>query len=145
MKKYRLLVWVGAILAAGSPALAGTPKPAQPVAEGIWLNPRGTVAVRTGDCAGRLCGWVAWASPVAKADARDSGVDPLLGTELLQNYHHKGSRAWSGSLYVPDIGHRFPSTITLLGPSELKVEGCLIGGFICRSQVWQRIESLPNA
>ena len=125
--------------------LAATPALARSEAEGFWLNPRGTVAVRTGDCGGRLCGWVAWASPGAQADARDSGVDRLLGTELLQDYRHKAARAWSGSIYVPDIGHRFSSTITLLSPAELKVQGCLFGGFICRSQVWQRIEKLPDA
>ena len=38
--------------------------------EGIWLNPKGTVAVRTQACAARLCGTIVWVSAVALADAK---------------------------------------------------------------------------
>jgi len=112
---------------------------------GVWLNPRGTVAVRTGECAGKLCGWIIWAAAEAKSDARESGVNELIGTELLEDYRFKGGGIWSGSVYVPDMGYHFSSTLMELNPGELKIRGCLIGRFICKSQIWRRIEKVPNA
>jgi uncharacterized protein (DUF2147 family) len=129
-------------LAAAAPAIAQTPLQ---LPDGLWLNPHGTVAVRTGACQNRLCGWIVWASPEAEQDARDSGIDRLIGIELLSDYRSESPASWSGSVFVPDMGHHFSSTITELSPTALKVQGCLIGGFLCKSQVWQRIEKLPNA
>jgi uncharacterized protein (DUF2147 family) len=136
---------MAALLAIASAAPASALAPAPSTVEGLWMNPHGTVAVRTGDCRGRLCGWVAWASPQALEDAKDSGIDRLIGTELLEDYKAAGAGRWSGAVYVPDMGHRFSSTITRPSPGELRIQGCLIGGFFCKSQTWQRIEKVPNA
>ena len=139
MKRFLRLIAIASLAGAGTPALA------QSKMDGLWLNPRGTVAVRAGDCGGKLCGWIEWAAPQAQADARDSGIADLKGIELLEDYVPDGAGSWSGSVYVPDMGHHFASTITQVGASELKVQGCLIGGFICKTQIWQRIEKVPNA
>lgn len=128
---------------AGLMVSAAPPPP--PLPAGLWINPRGTVAVRSGACADRLCGWIIWAGPEALADARDGGIDRLVGIELLRDYRADRSGAWSGSVYVPDMGHSFSSTITPIGAAALKIKGCLVGGFICKSQVWRRIEELPHA
>jgi uncharacterized protein (DUF2147 family) len=135
--------------------LASQARPAVPVAAvssaaadviGTWINPRGTVKVRTGDCAhddagkagGGLCGWVVWAAPKAEADARDSGVTRLIGTELLRGYRSTGRGLYKGEVYVPDMGRTFYSTIEQRGANDLKISGCILGGLICRSQDWHR-------
>ncbi len=105
---------------------------------GTWVNPRGTVKVQTGACGDKLCGWVVWANAEAQQDARDSGVQKLIGTELLQDYHPTGNGKWQGHVYVPDMGQTFYSKIEQLGPNSLKISGCVLGGWICKSQVWQR-------
>jgi uncharacterized protein (DUF2147 family) len=130
---------MAALLAVATPAFA------QSSVDGLWMNPHGTVAVRTGECQGHLCGWVAWASPQAIQDAKDSGVDRLVGTELLEDYVMDGPDHWSGTVFVPDMGHHYSSTITRTAAGELRIKGCLIGGFFCKSQTWQRIEKVPNA
>jgi len=132
---------LGAALVVGGAAPAAT----QPGVAGMWINPHGTVAVRTGACGEKLCGWIVWANQEARNDAKDSGVDPLVGVQLLSDYEPQQDGSWSGTVYVPDMGRHFSSTITQQGPNALRVKGCLIGGFICKSQVWQRIEKLPNA
>lgn len=106
---------------------------------GIWINPRASVAVRTGDCRSGLCGWIVWADANAQQDARESGVSRLVGIELLRNYRAAGAGRWTGSVFVPDMGRSFASTIQLIGPDSLRIKGCLIGGFICRAQVWHRV------
>ncbi|WP_419808177.1 DUF2147 domain-containing protein [Sphingomonas sp.] len=119
--------------------------PAMTIPEGLWVNPHNSVVVRTGPCGAKLCGWVVWGSRQAKEDARDGGVADLLGTELLQDYGGDGPGAWSGTVFVPDKGRHFASTIQQLSPASLKISGCILGGLICKSQVWNRIERLPGA
>lgn len=134
----------GMALAIGMAAPGGAIPPPPPV-EGMWINPHGSVAVRTGACRGGLCGWIVWASDAAKADARDAGIDPLIGTELLQDYRAAGDRHWAGTVFVPDLGRRFASTIEPVGAGALKVRGCVIGNVFCKSQIWRRIDRVPHA
>ena len=42
------------------------------------------------------------------------------------------------------MGRRFSSEIDAISPTRLKVKGCILGGLICKSQVWSRIERLPQ-
>jgi uncharacterized protein (DUF2147 family) len=131
-----------ALAGAATPVAAGgVPQPAT----GLWLNPSSSVAVRTGPCGEKLCGWIVWANAQARGDARDGGVAQLLGTELLENYTPTSARLWSGTVFVPDMGRRFSSQIEQVSASQLKVKGCILGGLLCKSQVWTRIERLPNA
>jgi uncharacterized protein (DUF2147 family) len=128
-------------MAAGSPAPA-SPAPAFPV-EGVWHNPKNSVAVKTGACpdktgGGKLCGWVVRADDEAQADARDGGTPKLIGTALLREYRPNGRNRWSGQIFVPDMGRTFGSTLTLVDADTIDVKGCLIGGFLCKTQTWRR-------
>lgn len=130
-----------ALLLAAAPALAGAPAPAvspQTAIMGVWHNPKNSVAVRTGACGQRICGWIVRASDKAKADAAKGGAAPLIGTALLRNYKVSGRGKWSGQVWVPDMGRSFGSTVTMIDINTLNVKGCLIGGFICKSQIWTR-------
>lgn len=120
-------------------AAAQAPQPA-----GLWLSPHHDVAVRTAPCGDRLCGWVVWASATAQADARAGGTDRLIGTELLEDYSADGRGAWSGTVFVPDMGRRFSSRIELPAADRLQIRGCLLGGMLCRTQMWTRIEAVPH-
>ncbi|WP_243848397.1 DUF2147 domain-containing protein [Sphingomonas insulae] len=107
---------------------------------GRWSNPKGTLAVQTGPCAdGSLCGQIVWASPQAQADARDAGIAGLVGTQLLQGYRPEGRGSWAGRVYVPDMGRSFSSRIRQTSAGTLSISGCLVGGFLCKSQVWHRV------
>lgn len=105
---------------------------------GNWINPRGSVIVTTGAYGDRLCGWVSWASSEALSDAREGGTPTLLGTQLLQDYQQTRPNHWSGRVYVPDMGKTYYSTIDQLDAVRLKISGCVFGGWICKSQIWQR-------
>lgn len=125
-------------LAAAVALFSATPAVAAAPVIGNWINPRGTVVVTTGSCGDRLCGWVTWASGKALADARDGGVSTLLGTHLLQDYRQTRPNHWSGRVYVPDMGKTYYSTIDQLDSARLKISGCVLGGWICKSQIWRR-------
>lgn len=131
--------WLVACIAA---SLFAAPAAAVPDADpiiGIWRNPHGTIDVQTMACAHRLCGIIVRASPQAVADARESGVDRLIGLQLLNDYRRTASGNWVGRVYVPDMGRSFSSHIELTEPNVLRISGCLIGGFFCKSQLWKRL------
>lgn len=121
-----------------SPAMA-QPADAMALASGTWINPHGTVVVKAGPCKDRLCGWVSWASTKALADARAEGVTTLIGTELLQDYRLTGTNKWTGRVYVPDRGGTYYSTIQQVDRDQLKISGCILHGWLCKSQLWHRV------
>lgn len=111
---------------------------------GTWMNPHGSVAVRTGACGDKLCGWIVWASAEAQADARDGGTAHLVGTALLEDYKPNGAGSWSGTVFVPDRGQRFYSELNAIDANAMKVKGCILHGLICRSQIWRRVAEVPH-
>ncbi|KQM19454.1 DUF2147 domain-containing protein [Novosphingobium sp. Leaf2] len=116
---------------------------AAPMSVGFWVNPKGSVVVQTGECGPGLCGRVVWASQHALEKARSGGVANLLGIQLLQDYRPSGAGLWHGTVYVPDMGRSFDSDLEQVSPTQIKIKGCVMGGLICRSQIWTRIRQLP--
>jgi uncharacterized protein (DUF2147 family) len=121
-----LLAW--AAVAAAPPPLAGT-----------WINPHDSVAVRTGACGDRLCGWIVWVNAEAAADARDSGIAHPVGTEVLRDYRPAGDGSWRGTVFVIDMGRSFRSRIVPIARDRLKISGCLVGTFLCKAQIWRKV------
>ena len=115
--------------------------PARPPAViGRWANPRNTLAVQTGRCAdGTLCGRIVWASPRARAEARNAGLPDLVGTQLLRGYHRNRAGIWVGRVFVPDMRRTFSSRIRQETPATLTISGCVVAGLLCKSQVWHRV------
>lgn len=137
----RLVVSLAIGIAITSSHLASAQPNAPPAAtqtRSVWINPYNSVKVEIGPCGTNLCGWVVWANSEAQQEARDGGTANLVGTELLQNYHSTGTNSWQGRVFVPDMGRSYYSTISKTGPDTLKVSGCILGGLICRSQIWHR-------
>jgi uncharacterized protein (DUF2147 family) len=126
------LIFLGALM-----SVAASPQPGS-VLQGFWRNPAGTVEVHIDACETGMCGTVVAASPSAVADARDSGYLTLVGMQLLYGYHPASPTEWRGTIFVPDIGRSFASHIELVDADHVRVSGCLIGRFLCKSQLWRR-------
>jgi uncharacterized protein (DUF2147 family) len=129
----KALVPALAVLAIGAAPL----QPHSPL-QGFWRNPKGTVEVRIGPCGTVLCGIVVAASGKALADARDSGYPRLVGMQLMHDYRVAGPRRWRGTIFVPDMGRSFSSHIEMVDTDHVRVSGCLIRKYVCKSQVWRR-------
>jgi uncharacterized protein (DUF2147 family) len=125
-------------------AFAGQTPPVAPSVDGVWANPNGTVQVRTGSCGDKICGWIVWASPKAQEDAHKKGVNQLIGTELLRSYRAIDRAHWAGQVYIPDMQSAYYSTITMVDPQTLNIKGCILGGLLCKAQIWRRVAS-PGA
>jgi uncharacterized protein (DUF2147 family) len=107
--------------------------------EGVWRNPKNTVHIQIKPCGTNLCGYVVWATPKAKADAKEAGTDPLVGAQLFRNFESSKTRTWKGRVFVPDMNATFGGSAQLVDANTLKAKGCLIAGLVCKAQNWKRV------
>ena len=132
-------------LAIALAAAAGGAAAAQPLPDGsvygVWWNHHQNVKVETKPCGQHLCGSVVWATPEAVKEARDAGTDPLVGRQLLSGYSRTPSGVWEGQVFVPDLKRTFFSRLQQVGPNELRIGGCILGGLICKYKAWTRTEA----
>lgn len=129
-----IIIWL-ALLSIASPALAKD----NPASFGVWSNPQNSVHVRAQPCGAKMCGVVVWANEKAKADALRGGTDNLIGLILFRDFVAQKAGIWRGRVFVPDIGHTFLGTITMLDDDRLEGKGCLAGRIGCKSQIWTRL------
>jgi uncharacterized protein (DUF2147 family) len=105
--------------------------------EGYWLHPDGAIIIRVEGCGDAYCGTVTWATRKARLDAR-SGVDSLVGAQLLSGFRQNSHGVWKGQIYIPDQDMRVSGRLQPLDSNRLKLSGCTFGGLLCKTQVWTR-------
>ncbi len=49
-----------------------------------------------------------------------------------------GADKWTGQVYNAEDGKTYSGNITAQGANALKLEGCALGGLICKGQSWTR-------
>ena len=107
---------------------------------GTWRNPKGSVQLDIRPCGAQVCGYVVFASAHADADARKQTGKPLVGQQLLREFRPTDKGGWKGKVYVPDLDRTFAGTANLLDDERLEAKGCVLGGLICKTQVWRRVK-----
>lgn len=132
---------LGMAFASAQGALAADPAPLRTSdIYGVWRNPKGSVHLEIKPCAEGTCGNVVWASPEAQADVRKGGNRELLGMQLLRDFSPTGPVDWKGRVFVPDLNMTFSGQVRLLDHASLRAKGCLLPNFLCKSQVWTRVD-----
>lgn len=110
-------------------------------ATGTWLRENGASRVRFAACGSSLCGTVVW--------LKDPGLDknnpdeaqrsrPLVGVRVFYDMKPNGDNKWAGKAYNPEDGKVYTGNMTLDG-AKLTTQGCVLGGLICRSVNWTRV------
>ena len=116
---------------------------------GTWLTEEGKATVRVTDCAGALCGTiVALKEPndaaTGKPKVDKNNVDaskrtrPIIGVQLVTGLKPAGANKWSGQIYNPEDGKTYNANVTLQNPNTITVQGCILGGVICKTNTWTR-------
>ena len=128
-------------LTATAPALAAEPA-------GVWINQERDTKIRVGRCGEGICGTVAWlgdpndAQGKPKTDRHNSDASKrgrrLMGLPVLIGMKPNGTDKWSGQIYNADDGKTYVSYVTLASDSTMNVQGCVLGGLICKSMTWTR-------
>lgn len=129
----RLLPLAAALLlapAAGAASLDGT-----------WLTESGETKVDFAPCGATLCGTILWQkTPRADTENPDPGkrARPLTGAVMLSDIRADGAGRWSGQLYNIENGKTYSGALELQGADRMKLSGCVLGGLVCKSQIWTR-------
>ena len=115
---------------------------------GVWLVEDRDAKVQVATCGDALCGTVVWIQQLNDpADGQPwvdkNNEDPnkrsrsLLGLTIAINMKPSNvPDRWVGQVYSIVFGKNFDGSLTLLSPTSLKIEGCLL--LICQSEIWTK-------
>jgi uncharacterized protein (DUF2147 family) len=116
-------------------------------AAGVWLTQAGDAKIRVSRCGVGICGAVVWLrEPIDPATGKPQVDDknpnpalarrPIIGLALFSGMRAAGPNKWAGKIYNADDGKTYASTISVAGPTTLRVEGCV--GAFCGGEDWRR-------
>lgn len=126
-------------IAAAGPGLATAQAPATDGIYGVWRNPKDSVHVEIKPCGPEVCGYVVWANDEARTDARKGSGGELLGRQLLRDFTPGDKGEWRGKVFAPDVNMTFSGRVLVLDAGKLRAKGCVLGNFLCKTQVWTRV------
>ena len=116
---------------------------------GVWHTKDRLAQVRIAKCAEDFCGTiVALKDPIDPATGRPQADTenedttkrnrPVMGLQVLIGMKPAGADKWFGRLYSPEDGKTVSGDLTLTDANTLTVQGCLLGGLLCRAETWTR-------
>jgi uncharacterized protein (DUF2147 family) len=116
---------------------------------GIWHTQGQLAQVQIKKCAADLCGTIialkdpidpATGKPQTDSENEDAAKRdrPVIGIQVVIGMKPAGASKWSGVLYSPEEGKTVSGNLVLKDANTLSVEGCLLGGLLCRSEIWTR-------
>jgi uncharacterized protein (DUF2147 family) len=117
---------------------------------GVWLTEDGEARVRIYNCGQDLCGTVLSLKEPNEPQTSKPKLDkfnqdtskrtrPIVGIELISGLKPNGTPdQWEGSLYNPQDGNTYKGILTAQGLLNMKLQGCVLGGLICKSEIWKR-------
>ncbi|MFO1115028.1 MAG: DUF2147 domain-containing protein [Beijerinckiaceae bacterium] len=117
-------------LAAVAFVLAAAPALAADGIVGTWERSDGTSRIRMSPCGGGFCGVVSWLRDPANSPSK-------VGQRVFYDMKADGS-GWSGSAFNPEDGKTYTGKATVSG-SSMTTQGCVLGGLICKSVNWSRV------
>ncbi len=137
-----------AAAAAFAIASLGSARAAEP--NGTWLTQAGTSRIKIADCDGALCGTIVWLKEPNDAETGKPKVDknnsdsakrtrPLLGVQIVLGMKPNGEGKWAGQVYNAEDGKTYSGNLTYTGGSSLQLQGCALGGLVCKGQTWTRV------
>lgn len=105
-------------------------------AEGRWKSEPGEtggyILVDISMCGQRLCGKI--------ADVVGNDNTSIIGRNIIENMGSAGGAKYAGgTIWAPDTDKTYKSKMELMNADTLSVSGCALGGLICRSQTWTRV------
>ena len=99
-------------------------------ASGVWLRDSGASRVKFAPCGAALCGTIVW--------LKDADSPAKVGQKVFFDMKPNGDNAWSGSAFNPEDGKNYSGKMTLSGDT-LTTAGCVLGGLVCKSVKWSRV------
>jgi uncharacterized protein (DUF2147 family) len=119
-------------------------------ARGKWLTESGKAVVAIVTCGDALCGNVVSlkepndpATGKPKTDINNADASkrtrPVIGVQIVIDMKRDGTEPkWKGQVYNAEDGKTYSGSITLVNGTTLNLQGCALGGLICKTQTWTR-------
>lgn len=125
------------------PAFAADPR-------GTWLTEAGTARIFITNCGTELCGTISWMKDPIDPETHVQRLDklnadahkrrrPLMGVTIVLGMKPSSAEKWSGEVYNAEDGKTYTGSLTMVSAYARKLEGCALGGLICKSQTWTRV------
>lgn len=92
---------------------------------GTWTRPSTGTKVEFYDCGGKLCG------KIVSSKNKDT-----IGKQIVSGASKTGENTWKGNLLNTEDGQTYNGVITLEGPKALNLQGCVLGGIVCKGETW---------
>src|SRR5882757_10669845 len=116
---------------------------------GNWLTEGSEATIRIANCGAELCGTIAAvreptdpATGRPKTDKNNPDASkrnrPMVGVTIVLGMKPDGPDKWTGQVYNAEDGRTYTGNITMQNARSLKLEGCVLGGLICKGQTWTR-------
>jgi uncharacterized protein (DUF2147 family) len=117
---------------------------------GNWLTSGGAATVHIARCGSAICGTIIKlkepndpATGKAKVDKNNADAGkrnrPVIGIQIVLGMKPNGTaNQWSGQVYNAEDGKTYSGSLTLQDANTIKLEGCVLGGLICKAQTWKR-------
>lgn len=99
---------------------------------GTWVRPSTGTQVSFYACGANLCGKIVAVKDQSKAST--------VGTVILNGATKSGDNKWQGELLNTEDGKTYSGYVTLEGANALKLEGCALGGLVCKGETWTRVK-----
>lgn len=110
---------------------------------GVWLTQSGDTRVRLSPCGPAYCGVIVWTrnggNDEKNPDAAKRGRS-LTGVQMISGMKKGGDGNYAGELYNYLDGKTYTGKMTPISETELQLKGCVMGGLICKSQTWKRVQ-----
>jgi uncharacterized protein (DUF2147 family) len=110
---------------------------------GTWRHPENGSHVKLYSCGDGLCAQIV---KTQDPDVRDvKNPDPakrdrkVEGIMIMENAKKVGENDWKGDLYNREDGKTYTGKIKSISKDQLKLEGCGLGGLICKGVTWTRV------
>ena len=119
-------------------------------ATGIWLTEDGKAKVRVAACGPALCGTIIslkeandpdTGRPKTDKNNADAGLRsrPVIGVQVVLGMKPSGTaNKWSGQVYNAEDGKTYSGSLTLQDANTIRLEGCILGGLVCKGSTWSR-------
>lgn len=134
--KIRLAI---AALALASALAAGPALAQEPI--GTFVSQSGDTRVRFAPCGNQICGTIV----SVRGQTRDEKNEDaslrgrnLVGVRMI-TMRPAGANAWQGTLYNFQDGKTYNGRMSMPNANSMSLSGCVLGGLICRSQTWTRV------
>ncbi len=108
---------------------------------GTWRNPDST-EIKIYNCGTGLCAQIVKALSPEDRDGNNPDTkkknQKIQGLVIMSGAQQAGSNEWHGKLYNPKDGGTYDGKLILLSAQQLKLQGCALGGLVCKGETLSR-------